>query len=395
VRVSAVDMAGVGGGGGGSPVQIRVMGSDLNVLHELAEQVRSVVETVPGIREAEVPAAAGDPEYRIYVDRAMAAQYGLTVAQVANTARIILEGQVATRFRTGATEVDVRVMYPERHREGLGALLDTYITSPAGVQVPLSMVIDVQSGTGLASITREDQMRSVTVSAQIIGRDLGSIMRDIEERLDAEVLVPRGYSIEFGGDMEEMIEAFISLFFALLLAIALVYMVMASQFESLMYPFVIMFTIPTTIIGVILSLAITGRELSVPTFIGIIMVVGIVVNNGIILVDYINILRRRGMERNEAILTAGPIRLRPILMTTLSTILALMPVALGIGVGAEAMAPMATAVVGGLLVSSVFTLVLIPVVYTLFDDLGNWIKRIISWKGGQFEKKDEQMTIDN
>jgi len=152
-----------------------------------------------------------------------------------------------------------------------------------------------------------------------------------------------------------------------------------------MYPFIIMFTMPTTLIGVIVGLAITGRELSVPTFIGIIMLAGIVVNNAIILVDYINVLRRRGLERNEAILTAGPIRLRPILMTSLTTILALLPTALGIGVGAEVAAPMATAVVAGLLVSSVFTLVLIPVVYTLFDDLGNWTRRKIGWEDNQFK----------
>ena len=387
VRVAAVDPVG-GAGGGGSPVQIRVMGSDLDALMELAEQVQSALETIPGIREVEIPAAHGDPEYKIYVNRLIAAQYGLNVAQVANTARIVLEGQTATQFRTGATEVAVRVMYPEHHREGLGAMMDTYIMSPTGIQVPLSMVAEVQAGTGLAGITRENQIRTLTVSAQIIGRDLGSIMADVEEKI-AEIQVPGGYSINFGGDMEEMMDAFASLFLALLLGIALVYMVMASQFESLMYPFIIMFTIPTTFIGVVLSLAITGRELSVPTFIGIIMVVGIVVNNGIILVDYINILRRRGMDRNEAILTAGPVRLRPILMTSISTILALLPVAIGLGVGAETTAPMATAVIGGLLMSSIFTLVLIPVVYTLFDDFGSWIKRMIGWKGGQFEKKDD------
>jgi len=398
VRISATDMAGMGGG---APIQIRVSGSDLDVLLELAEEVRSSLETVPGIREAEIPATEGDPEYRIYVDRAMAAQYGLNVAQVANTARIVLGGQVATRYRTGATEIDVRVMYPERNREGLGALMDTYITSPAGIQVPLRMVAEVQSGTGLASILRLDQVRTVTVSAQIIGRDLGSVMVDIEEVLAAEVQVPRGYSVQLGGDMEEMVDAFISLILALILAILLVYMVMAAQFESLMYPFIIMFTIPTTFIGVILSLVITGRELSVTTFIGIIMVIGIVVNNGIILVDYINILRRRGMERNEAILTAGPIRLRPILMTATSTILALMPIALGIGIGAELMSPMATVVVGGLLVSSVFTLVLIPVVYTLFDDFANWVRKKLGLEGDQFSNAElteldvQNKTIDS
>ena len=394
IRVVALDPAGMAGGGG-SPVQIRVKGSDLGVLMGLAEEVQSVLETIPGIREVDIPAAHGDPEYKIYVNRLIAAQYGLSVAHVANTARAVLEGQTATQFRTGATEIAVRVMYPERHREGLGAMMDTYIMSPSGIQVPLSMVAEVQPGIGMARITREDQVRTLTVSAQIIGRDLGSIMVDAEERIGAEIQVPVGYSINLGGDMEEMMDAFASLFLALMLGIVLVYMVMASQFESLMYPFIIMFTIPTTFIGVVLSLAITGRELSVPTFIGIIMVVGIVVNNGIILVDYINILRRRGMERNEAILKAGPVRLRPILMTSISTILALLPIAIGIGVGAETTAPMATAVIGGLLMSSIFTLVLIPVVYTLFDDLGNWIKRMIGWQGGQFEKKDEQVTIDS
>lgn len=383
--VRAVDPSQGTGGGRITPIQVKIKGSDLDVLQDLAEQVKGVVEKVPGTREVEVPLNEGDPEYRIYIDRSRAAQYGINVAQVAATARAVLEGQVATRYRTGNSEIDVRVLYPESYRESLKTLKDTYITSPTGIKVPLSMVAEVRSDRGPAKITREDQVRTLTVNSQILGRDLGSVMRDIQERVAAEVQVPRGYTIEYGGEMEEMVDAFSSLLLALALAIILVYMVMASQFESLMYPFIIMFTMPTTLIGVIVGLAITGRELSVPTFIGIIMLAGIVVNNAIVLVDYINVLRRRGLERNQAILTAGPIRLRPILMTSLTTILALLPTALGIGVGAEVAAPMATAVVAGLLVSSVFTLVLIPVVYTLFDDLGNWIRRQIGWEDNQFK----------
>ncbi|MBS3970470.1 MAG: efflux RND transporter permease subunit [Clostridia bacterium] len=385
VSVRAVDPSQDTGGGGVTPIQVKIKGSDLDVLQDLAEQVKSLVVQVPGTREVEIPSNEGDPEYRIYVDRSKAAQYGISVAQVAGTARAVLEGQVATRYRTGSSEIDVRVLYPDSYRESLKTLRDTYITSPSGMKVPLSMVAEIKSDRGPAKITREDQVRTYTVNSQILGRDLGSVMKDIEEKVGAEVQIPRGYSIEYGGEMEEMVDAFSSLLLALALAIILVYMVMAAQFESLMYPFIIMFTMPTTLIGVIVGLAITGRELSVPTFIGIIMLAGIVVNNAIILVDYINVLRRRGLERNEAILTAGPIRLRPILMTSLTTILALLPTALGIGVGAEVAAPMATAVVAGLLVSSVFTLVLIPVVYTLFDDLGNWTRRKIGWEDNQFK----------
>ncbi len=372
-------------GGGGAPVQVKIKGSDLDVLQDLSEQVKSIIEAVPGTREVEVPSNEGDPEYRIYVDRSRASQYGISVAQVAGSARAVLEGQVATRYRTGDSEIDVRVLYPDNYRESLKTLKDTYITSPTGMQVPLSMVADIRTDRGPAKITREDQVRTLTVQSQILGRDLGSVMTDIEARVAAEVQLPRGYTLDFGGEMEEMISAFSSLLLALALAIVLVYMVMASQFESLMYPLVIMFTMPTTLIGVIVGLAITGREFSVPTFIGVIMLAGIVVNNAIVLVDYINKLRMRGLERNEAILTAGPIRLRPILMTSSTTILALLPTALGIGVGAEVASPMATAVVAGLLVSSIFTLVLIPVVYTLFDDLGKWTRKKIGWEDNQFD----------
>ncbi|MDD4754395.1 MAG: efflux RND transporter permease subunit, partial [Desulfitobacteriaceae bacterium] len=235
-------------------------------------------------------------------------------------------------------------------------------------------VAQFSTETGPTSISREGQARLVTVNSQISERDLNSVVKDIEASLKGFTL-PQGYTIEYGGQNADMVEAFGDLALALILAIILVYMVMSSQFESLVHPFIIMFSLPTTFIGVVAGLALTGRTFSVVTFIGVIMLAGIVVNNGIVLVDYINTLRRRGLTRTEAITKAGPTRLRPILMTTLTTVLGMLPLAFGTGEGAEAQAPMATAVIGGLLASTIFTLIFIPVVYTLIDDFGKWLKR--------------------
>ncbi len=207
------------------------------------------------------------------------------------------------------------------------------------------------------------------VTAGLAGRSLGAAMRDVRRSL-ADLKLPPGYAVEYGGENKEMMEAFASLGLALVLAVFLVYMIMAAQFESLLYPFVIMFSVPLAFVGVVWALALTRRTLNVPSFMGVIMLVGIVVNNAIVLVDYINTLRRRGMERDEAVLKAGPTRLRPILMTTLTTVLAMLPLALGLGESGEAQAPMATVVIGGLTLSTLLTLVVVPVVYTIFDDLG-------------------------
>ena len=205
-------------------------------------------------------------------------------------------------------------------------------------------------------------------------RDLNSVTSDIEAKLTAYDL-PEGYSYSLGGENEEMIDAFTQLAQALGLAIILIYMVMAAQFESLIYPFIIMFTIPLAFSGGALGLFLTGRSLGVTALIGVIILSGIVVNNGIVLIDYINVLRKEGKGRREAILTAGPIRLRPILMTTLTTVIGLIPITLGIGEGAELMAPLGTVVIGGLTLSTVLTLVLVPVIYIIFDDLSISLKR--------------------
>jgi len=371
INVSAMES---GMGGEEAPVQIQISGDDLDTLAQLGDQVAGIVRQVPGTREVASSLEEGRPELHVVVNRDRASMYGLGLAEVASTVRTAVDGSVATLYRVGGEEVDIRVQLDGGEGDFTPALLSGLnITSMTGVQIPLNQVAELKQDQGPSSITRSNQARTVTITSQLAGRDLGSVVRDIEREL-ADLNMPSGYHVEFGGEQEQMAESFGSLGLALILAIILVYLVMVAQFESLLYPFVIMFSVPVTLTGVLFALLLTGRSLSVVAFIGMIMLVGIVVKNGIVLVDYINILRRRGVERNEAILKAGPTRLRPILMTALTTVMAMFPMALGIGEGGEAQAPLATVVVGGLLFSTLITLVLVPVGYTLMDDFGNKLR---------------------
>jgi HAE1 family hydrophobic/amphiphilic exporter-1 len=276
-------------------------------------------------------------------------------------------------MRTGDDEVDIRLETSRGFAATSEALANLTIVSPTGARVPVEAVARLETHSTPQQIVRYAQTRQVSITADIAGRDLGSINKDIQEKLNA-ISLPEGYLVEVGGQSEDMAESFGSLGIALLLSIMLVFMVMVAQFESLFQPFIIMFALPPTFIGVVLGLGLTGHHLSVPAMIGAIMLVGIVLNNSIVLVDYINTLRKRGYERNQAILEAGPVRLRPILMTTLATVLALLPMAFGGGEGAESRAPMAIVVAFGLTMSTLITLVLVPVVYTIFDDFGKKIK---------------------
>ncbi|MBU7006001.1 efflux RND transporter permease subunit [Phosphitispora fastidiosa] len=368
---------------GGSPIDIAIKGKDLETLKDLSLQAVQVVSGISGTREVESSLEESRPEIQLVIDRQRAGQLGLTSSQVATGVRTAISGTTTSTYRVGGREYDIRIKVGENN-PNLRELEGMTIVAPTGARVPLREVAEIARVNGPTSINREDQSRVVNITANVVDRDLGSVTTELKQAMD-KVRLPGGYSIEYGGQNQEMMESFESLGLALILSIILVYMVMASQFESLMHPFVIMFSIPTTFIGVIGGLAVTGRSLSVPAFIGVIMLMGIVVNNAIVLVDYINTLRRRGMERAEAIVQAGPTRLRPILMTTLTTVLGLVPLALGIGEGAEAQAPMATVVVGGLTMSTLFTLVFVPVVYTIMDDAGQWFRK----KRGQAEAREQ------
>lgn len=370
----------MGGGGLGAPIQIKLKGDNLAVLAALADQVVQRISKIPGVREADSSLSEGRPEVQIHLRRDKAAAYGLSVTQVAQAIRTAIGGEVATKYRVGGEEVDVRVRLAQQDRQDLADLSGLLIATPVGVQLPLSEVADVRPGLGPNEITRENQSRYVTISAQIHNRASGAVLQDVNAALK-DYRLPHGYRLEYGGEAEQMAESFGDLGLAFLLAAVLVYIIMAAQFESFVDPFIIMFTVPMAFIGVAWTLFLAGKSLSVYAIIGCIMLAGIVVNNAIVLVDYANTLRRRGYERNEALRRAGPTRLRPILMTTLTTVLGLVPLALGLGEGAEAEAPLALVLIGGLVTSTVLTLVAVPVIYTLFDDAGRWFARVFSRKG--------------
>lgn len=380
-KISVSVMESFSMGGATSPVVIQIRGDDLDTLKELSAEVTELVRSTPGTREVEASLTDGNPEMQIRIDRARAAAYGLTPMQVASEIKNAMNGTVATRYKVEGQEVDVNIAYTSEGHDDMDYLTNLTILTPQGAVVKLSQIATFTLAQGPVQITREDQVRKAEVSADLLNRDLNSVMNDIKAGM-AKINLPAGYEVEYGGENAEMMESFASLAMALLLAILLVYAVMAVQYESFFNPFVIMFSIPTCIIGVVLALLITNRAFSITAFIGIIMLVGIVVANAIVYVDYLKKLRDRGMERNSAIVEAGRVRLRPILMTAFTTILAMLPMAIGLGEGSETMSPLATVVIGGLLVSTLITLVLVPVVYSIFDDWGLKL-------GSRFKKSDQ------
>lgn len=349
-------------------VQVEIRGYDLDVADALAERVEQAVERVDGITDAQVSRESGNPEELIVIDRQKAADMKLTVSRIANTLQTVLSGTRASNYREAGDEYRILVKLKDAERMDLRDILDLTLTNADGQPVVLRNVVQVRPRSGPVRIERKDQERIVTVSANISGRDMGSILADIRENFRS-IPVPRDFTIIFGGDYEEQQKAFRELLLSFVLALVLVYMVMACLYESLRDPFVVMFSVPLAAIGVILILFLTNTTFNVQSSIGCIMLGGIVVNNAILLVDHTNLLRRRdGMALREAIEEAGRRRLRPILMTAMTTVLALVPLALGFGEGGEAQAPLARAIIGGLLSSALITLVFIPTVYSIFED---------------------------
>ena len=375
-----------------SAVSITIRGDNMDVLQQLSDNMVALIEQVEGTREVSSSMDEANLETRVVINREQAARYGLSANQILNTVRATLGGQLAGRMRTQEDELNIRLFMNYDEPVTVGNLPNMTITSPAGARVPLSAVATIENQDSPTAINRSAQSRQVTVSCDVSGRDMGSVNTDIQKIIN-EFNLPEGYLIESGGETQEMIESFTKLAVALLLSILLMFMVMVALFESMLQPFVIMFSLPPTFVGAVFGLLITGHTLSVSAFLGATMLVGVVVNNAIVLVDYINTLRERNIERDEAILLAGPVRLRPILITALSTILVLMPMAFRGGEGSEMQQPMAIVVVFGLFVSTLVTLFLVPVVYTLFDDLS----RFFTGKPKEIaaEVVEEQLVIDN
>ncbi len=348
------------------PIEVRIAGYDLDLLKQTSARVLSALEGSDRLVDLESSMERGHPEIQIRFDQERIAALGLTVPGVADQLVNTMAGTVASRYSWRDRKIDILVRAHERDRSSISDIRGLLVNPGSERPVTLDAVADITITEGAAEIRRADQERVAVISANLAYGALSAAVTEVRERLDGVPMAPTLRS-SVSGQNEEMQASIRSLLFALALAVFLVYLVMASQFESLVHPFVILFSVPLAAVGVSLALAVTGTTISVMVFIGMIMLSGIVVNNAIVLVDLINRLRAEGMERIEAILQAGSLRLRPILMTTLTTALGLAPMALGLGEGAEIRTPMAVTVIGGLLVSTLLTLIVVPVVYTLLD----------------------------
>ena len=354
--------------GADEPIDVEILGYEIATGSRLAKEVDGILRGVRGVTDVQIGREEGLPEYQVRIRKDRVAALGLTTSRVAEVVRQAVEGDESAIYvdpKTGR-EHKVRVRLREEDRKRPEDLARLPLPVSSGKIIPLENVVDVKQTFSPNQLERKYQQRIVHVTANTSGRDLGSIASEIEDKI-SQLKIPEEFSVQLKGSRLEQREAFQTLFFALGLAILLVYMVLASQFASLLHPFLIMFSVPLGFIGVIWALYLTGNTLSVVSFIGIIMMVGIVVSNAIILVDCINRLRKEGIELKEAVIQAGRIRLRPILMTSLTTVFGLIPMALGLGEGAEANAALAIAVIGGLTVSTFLTLVFIPTIYVIVE----------------------------
>jgi HAE1 family hydrophobic/amphiphilic exporter-1 len=361
-----------------TPVEVEVYGDRLPELHAAAAGVRAALDGVPGLSDLRSSAELGNPELQVTFQRDQLVQLGLDLGQVAETIRNKVQGEVATRFSEADREIDIRVRSLPADSASLadvGELIvgQRVVAGSAGDQtipIRLKAVAEIRVAEGPSEIRRIGQKRAAVVGAELLGRDMGAVAGDVEAAL-GELSLPLGVTAVLAGEHEEMARSLRSLMLVLALAAFLVYLVMAAEFESFLHPFVIAFTLPLGAIGAVVGLAATGHTVNVVALIGAVMLAGIVVNNAIVLVDAVNQLRREeGLDKRSALIEAGRRRLRPILMTSATTVLGLLPMALGLGEGAELRAPLAVTVIGGLTVATVLTLVVIPVVYSVLDRKG-------------------------
>ncbi len=357
-----------GGGNSEDRLQVAIRGYSVETTQGLALQVRDAMMNIQGVAEAEISRQPGSPEMVVRVDRLKAASIGMSVSQVAETLETAVGGRRSSFYREEGDEYDIVVRLREADRLQLAQVGRIPLRTSQGELIHADAVVKLQRQEGPVEINRVDQERIVYVSGTITDRDLGSIIADLKIALD-QIARPNGYEFRFGGEWEDQQESFRELLFAAILALLLVYMVMAAQFESLRDPFIILFSIPLAAIGVVLMLLITETTFNMQGFLGVIVLAGIVVNNAIVLIDYTNQLRRdHGYSILDAVMTAGSRRLRPILMTTITTVLGLLPMAIGIGEGSELQVPMARVVIGGLLTSTMITLVFIPMIYATLEE---------------------------
>ncbi len=377
VTVSAsTSMPSMMGGG----VSVEIYGDNTDKLSEISEQVATQLVQIEGVRQVSSSLDQQDTQVGLKIDKDRARQYGLTGSDIATQVSNTISGYTATTLKVDGTEMDIRITFPEENTSSLSNIQDMSIITNSGSTLPLSALAAITMDDVPSSISRTDQRRYVTVSCDIFGRDSGSVNNDVQE-LISQFNMPDGYTIKLGGTNEMMNQVFSSIGLVIILAIALVYMVMAAQFESFINPFIIMFTVPMAFTGAIFLLFITGEPISMMALIACLVLVGIVVNNGIILIDYITILRERdGMELTQAVLTACPTRIRPILMTALTTILGQFPIIFSNGANSETLRGMGLVIAGGLTTSTFLTLVVVPLLYIFFDRISVGFRKKLKLK---------------
>ncbi|HEX2207219.1 MAG TPA: efflux RND transporter permease subunit [Longimicrobium sp.] len=374
----ATIVVGEAGGLGGpqQPLQVNLRGPDVRQLVALSEQVAERMRAIPGIADVQTSLGAPRPEYRIEVNRDLANQLGLDVGQVSGTVRPLLAGQTATTWQDPrGEERDVVVQVAREQRTSLESITSLPIATPSGATVPLGQVARVAEGVAPAQIDRQDLERVGTVGASVTPEISISEASTAITRALADMKLPAGYSVTLGGETEQLQETMGYVLESILLAVILIFLILASQFESFTQPFAIMLSLPLSLIGVLLALLLTDDTLNMMSMIGVIMLMGLVTKNAILLVDNANERRQAGTERTAALIEAGRVRLRPIVMTTMAMIFGMLPIAIGMGEGGGFRAPMARAVIGGLITSTLLTLVVVPVAYTYFDDFGGWVAR--------------------
>jgi len=362
---------------GDDAVDIRVSGEDYVTLKKISLDLMAILKNIKGIDMPESSADEEIEEAAIKIDRDKALIYGLTPAQVGQAVQMCLNGITATRYEYRGSDIDVIVCMLGDKPRNLNDIENIMVQSPAGISIPLMEIAEIQLEKATPNIIRNDQKQTISITANLKGRPINKVTADIDKAF-SKYDFPSGYSYSYAGQQKDFIDSFDALLDALILSVIIVYMLLAAQFESFLHPFTILLTVPLALTGGLMALLLTGNTLSVPAFIGIIIMVGIVVDNAIVLIDSINQFRRNGMNTKEAIIKSGPIRLRPILMTTLTTILGMLPMAISRKEGSEIQIPLAIVIIGGLTVSTMITLIVIPSFYMAFDNVLNKIKNKLS-----------------
>ena len=364
VRISGSGSANMLFGMSGKPVSIEIRGEDLDIAKKIGNKIVDEITRIEGIREPDISLEEQLPELKISINRNISSKLGLNAYNIAQNISIAFGGSYVAKYRGDkGTELDILLRLREVDRINIDNILNLTIPTPVGKLVPLASIVNIEKSFSPTTINRKDNSRYITVSSDIYGRPLDKVIEDVKQTIKSKIFIPTGFNINYSGSYQQMIESFQQLILALILAVILIYAIMASQFESLIAPFVIMFAVPFGFAGSLFLLLITGKTLNIVSLIGIIVLAGIVVNNGIVLLDYMNQLLHQGMEVDKAAIEAGMRRLRPVSMTTLTTILGLIPMALGLGQGSELYSSMAISIIGGLTISTIFTLIIVPTAY--------------------------------